>query len=134
MARVFGGISVMTTKLGHVSLATQYRCNDNLMERNALNLKTVKERMTYVLQKFGSSRYKVRNAAVQLVNMIKRIAADIHKFRLALLSVGTIDNSFYAMLVGSKKLYVILVRKGITKMRNAINAVLHQQTILVEEA
>ena len=93
MARVFGGISVMTTKLGHVSLATQYRCNDNLMERNALNLKTVKERMTYILQKFGSSRYKVRNAAVQLVDMIKRIAADIHKFRLALLSVG-IDVSF----------------------------------------
>lgn len=90
--------------------------------------------MSYVLQKFCCSRYKVRNAAVQLVDMIKRIAADIHKFRLALLSVGTIDNSFYAMLVGSKKLYVILVRKGITKMRNTINAVLYQRTILVEEA
>ena len=134
MARVFGGISVMTTKLGHVSLATQYRCNDNLMERNALNLKTVKERMTYVLQKFGSSRYKVRNAAVQLVDMIERIAADIHKFRLAFLCVGTINNSLNAMLVGSKQLYVILIRKGITKMRNTINAVLHQRTILVEEA
>ena len=56
----FGGISVMTTKLGHVSLATQYRCNDNLMERNALNLKTVKERMTYVLQSSAALGYEVR--------------------------------------------------------------------------
>lgn len=103
------------------------------MQRYLLYLQAVEKVATYVLQQHGSPWHKIGNAVAQFIDMKERVAANIHKFRLALLGVGTVGNGLHAMTVGSGKLHIILVREGVAEMRHTVYPVLCLATVSSEE-
>ena len=133
MARILGSIAVSGSQFRHIILCTQDTGNDDLMQRNALDLQRIKIRPTDILQQYRSPRHQIRNTVVQLIHIKERIAAHIHQFTLAMLSLLTVLNRSHAMLAGSYNLYILLIREGISEMRHRENAMLHLLAILIEK-
>ena len=133
MARILGSIAVSGSQFRHIILCTQDTGNDNLMQRNALDLQRIKIRPTDILQQYRSPRHQIRNTVVQLIHIKERIAAHIHQFTLAMLSLLTVLNRSHAMLAGSHNLYILLIREGISEVRHRENAMLHLLAILIEK-
>ena len=90
MARILGSIAVSGSQFRHIILCTQDTGNDDLMQRNALDLQRIKIRPTDILQQYRSPRHQIRNTVVQLIHIKERIAAHIHQFTLAMLSLLTV--------------------------------------------
>mgnify|MGYP007129866273 CR=1 FL=1 len=92
-----------------------------------IDLQRIKIRPTDILQQYRSPRHQIRNTVVQLIHIKERIAAHIHQFTLAMLSLLTVLNRSHAMLAGSYNLYILLIREGISEMRHRENAMLHRR-------
>ena len=133
MTRILGGITVACTQFRHIVLGTQDTGDDNLMERNALDLQRVEISLANILKQHRGTWHKIRNAVVQLINIEIRVTAHIHQFALAVLSLFTVLHRTYSILIGSKKLHIILIGKGIAKMRDRENTMFHHLPLGIEK-
>ena len=133
MARILGSVTVSGSQFRYIILGTQDTGNDDLMQRNALDLQRIKIRPADILQQYRSPRHQIRNTVVQLIHIKERIAAHIHQFTLAMLSLLTVLNRSHAMPAGSHNLYILLIREGISEVRHRENAMLHFLAILIEK-
>ena len=135
MARVLGGVRVAATQLLHVRFAAQHRRNDHLMQRNLLGLQAVEEATAYILKQYGGTRHEIRYAAAHTtVDVVERIAAHVHQFRLAVLGIGTVNNRLHAVARGSHELHIVLIGERVAEVRHAVYAVLHGSAVGSEEA
>ena len=57
MARILGSIAVSGSQFRHIILCTQDTGNNDLMQRNALDLQRIKIRPTDILQQYRSPRH-----------------------------------------------------------------------------
>ena len=124
VARVVGGIAVVTLQTGHIVLGTHDAGDDNLVQGHTLHVEAVVERLADVLQQHGGTGHEVRDRAVQLVDMVVRTLADIHQLVLALLGLLTVLHGAHAILVGSENLRLLQVGEGVFITGHAIDAML----------
>ena len=133
MTRVLGGITVACTQFRHIVLGTQDTGDDNLMEWNALYLQRVEISLANILKQHRGTWHKIRNAVVQLIYIEIRVTAHIHQLALAVLSFITVLHRTHTKLIGSKKLHIVLVGKGVAKMRDREYTVFHHLSLGIEK-
>ncbi len=114
MATLVGGIAVATEQASHVLLGTKDAGDDDAMERNPLDSKGVEIVATDVLQQQGGTGNKVGNAVRHApVHDEIGIAADIDKFRLAMLGLVAVAHGTHAPPTGGHYLDILHVGEAI---------------------
>ena len=95
------------------------------MQRNLLGLQAVEEAAAYILKQYGGTRHEIRYAAAHTtVDVVERIAAHVHQFRLAVLGIGTVNNRLHAVARGSHELHIVLIGERVAEVRHAVYACL----------
>ena len=123
MARVICGITVVTLQFLDILHRAHDAGNDELVQGHSLHIETVVERLPNVLQQQGSTGHKVRDGAVEFVDMIVRTLANIHQFLLAGLSILAVFDRTDTPLVGSHNLHALTIGESRLVVRNGENAV-----------
>ncbi len=108
---VLGGIAVTAAQFGDILLRTEHTGHNDLMHGDALDIQTVEERLTDILQQHGGTRHQVGNAGVKRVDMEIGIGAHIDQFALTRLGILTVLDRRDAPLLGSHQLYGIGIGK-----------------------
>ena len=124
MARLLGGIAVTTAKLHYILLRTKHAGDNELMERDMLDIQTVEELPTDVVEQYCGPRHKIRDAPFQRVDMVIRTCTDIDQLRLALLRFLPVAYYRNAILLGIGKLYVVGVGERLAVAEHANNGML----------
>ena len=112
MAGVLRGIAVAPTELRHVLLGTEHAGDDDLMEGHALDVETVEESLSDVLQQDGGTGYEIGNARIERIDVVIGIRTDIDQFAFARLGILAIRHGCDAPSVGSRQLEAVSVGKG----------------------
>ena len=82
MTGILCGIPVVVAQLSHILLGAQDTRDDELMERDALDLQTVIISPADIIQENGSAGNEIGNASVEHIYMIIRRGCHIDQFFL----------------------------------------------------
>lgn len=94
---VLGGVVIVPAQSLHVLFRPQDTRDEEFVQWDALYLKTVHKVAGNVLKQDGGTRYKVRDAAVEPLHVIERVAADIYQFALAPLGISPAGDRTHAI-------------------------------------
>lgn len=72
MAAALGGIAITATQFINIFLTTQYAGYNQLIDGYSLDIKTIIESLTYVLQQYCRTRHKIRQGTPEMIYMIIR--------------------------------------------------------------
>lgn len=133
MATVFCGVAVTVAQLGNIVTCAEHACHYQLVQWNAFDLQAVEIRPAYVLQQHCGTWHEIWYAAVELVYMIIRIAAHIHKFFHAVLRLCTVIHRRNSVASGSSHLHAVAVGKDSLKRTYTVNAALARCPVGIEK-
>ena len=88
------------------------------MKGYSLNIQRVIERPANVLQQHRSLRNKIRDALLHIIHMEIRIGTSKDQIVHPMLSLSTVLGRPDTILVGSNKLYIVIVGEGVRKIGN----------------
>ena len=112
MTGVLRRIAVAPTKLRHILLRTKHAGDDNLMQRHALDVEAVEERLADVLQQYGGTRHKIRNAGIKRIDMVIRVGTDVDQLAFARLSILAVSHRRDTPSVGGRQLKAVGIWEG----------------------
>ena len=134
MTTIGFGIRIPSLKFLYVRLAAHNARHNNLVKWNAFYLQAIKEVTTNVLQQNGCMWHQIRNAALQSIYIKKWIGTHIYQLCLATFCLFAIGNRLNSPMGSRSQLHIILVGKGLGKVGNTIDTILHLTPIGMKEA
>ena len=130
MTGILGGIAITSAQLRHILLRTQYAGDYHLMQRYTLDIKTIVECLSDILQKNSCTRHQIRDAGIQRVDVIIWIGSDIHQFALTGLGILTVSDRCDSPLLRCHQLDSIGIGKGNGVVGHGTDAV--RTTVMIQ--
>jgi hypothetical protein len=92
------------------------------MKGHSLDIETVEERLTDIMQKNGSTGHQIRDAGIKWINVIIRTGGDIHQLALAGFCILTVTYGRHSPMLRGHQLDGIGIRESYCITRHRTDA------------